>query len=109
MAKSGKSHRRNGDLNFRVFTLKLSKILSVILIRSDRLPVRFAIALLEELEKLIDANNRSVVPPVCSAANRNPGLPKILMPLIFLCSIELICLICWLKIVMIINVSFCAT
>ena len=33
----------------------------------------------------------------------------ILMPLIFLCSIELICLICWLKIVMMIHVSFCAT
>ncbi|MCL2937924.1 MAG: hypothetical protein MGU50_15830 [Trichodesmium sp. MAG_R02] len=27
----------------------------------------------------------------------------------FLCSIELICLICWLKIVMIIHVSFCTT
>ena len=38
-----------------------------------------------------------------------PGLPKVLMPLIFLCSIELICLICWLKIVMIIHVSFCTT
>ena len=27
---------------------------------------------LEELRKLIDAINRSVVPPVCSAAKRNP-------------------------------------
>ena len=36
-------------------------------------------------------------------------LPTILMPLIFLCSIELICLICWLKIVMILHVSFCTT
>ena len=42
---------RRKELDFRVFTLLLSKILSVILIRSDRLPVRFAIALLEELKK----------------------------------------------------------
>jgi hypothetical protein len=42
------------------------------IIISDRLPVRFAIAPLEELRKLIDAINRSVVPPVSSAANINP-------------------------------------
>ncbi|MDE5119375.1 MAG: hypothetical protein O4965_04100, partial [Trichodesmium sp. St19_bin1] len=79
------------------------------IIRSDRLPVRFANALLEELRKLIDAFNRSVVPPVCSAANRNPWLAQNTHATNFLCSIELICLICWLKIVMIIHVSFCTT
>ena len=65
------------------------------------------IALLEELRKLIDAFNRSVVPPACSAANRNPWLAQNSHATNFLCSIELICLICWLKIVMIIHVSFC--
>ncbi|MCL2932525.1 MAG: hypothetical protein MGG11_09750 [Trichodesmium sp. MAG_R03] len=48
----------------------------MILIISDRLPVRFAIAPLEELRKSIDAINRSVVPPVFSAANRLPWLVK---------------------------------
>ncbi|MDE5088949.1 MAG: hypothetical protein O4805_18200, partial [Trichodesmium sp. St16_bin2-tuft] len=63
----------------------------------DRLPVRFANALLEELRKLIDAINRSVVPPACYAANRNPWFAKNTHATDFLCSIELICLICWLK------------
>ncbi|MDE5115781.1 MAG: hypothetical protein O4860_00440, partial [Trichodesmium sp. St2_bin2_1] len=75
----------------------------------DRLPVRFANALLEELRKLIYGSNRSVVPPVCYAAKRNPWLAQNTHATDFLCSIELICLICWLKIVMIIHVSFCTT
>ena len=50
-----------------------------------------------------------VVPPVCSAAKRNPWLAQNTHATDFLCSIELICLICWLKIVMIIHVSFCTT
>ena len=58
---------------------------------SDRLPVRFAIALLEELRKLIDAINRSAVPPVCSAAKRNPWFAKNTHATDFLCSVELIC------------------
>ena len=64
---------------------------------------------LESLRKLIDAINRSVSPPVCSAAKRNPWLAQNIHATNFLCSIELICSICWLKIVMIIHVSFCAT
>ena len=60
----------------------------------DRLPVRFANALLEELRKLIDANNRSIVPLVCSAAKRNPWFVQNIHATNFLCSIELICLIC---------------
>jgi hypothetical protein len=77
-------------------------------IRSDRLPVRFAIALLKGLKKNY-AGNRNVVPPVCYAAKRNPWLAQNIHATNFLCSIELICLICWLKIVMIIHVSFCTT
>ena len=50
-----------------------------------------------------------VVPPVCYAAKRNPWFAKNIHATNFLCSIELICLICWLKIVMIIHVSFCTT
>ncbi|MCL2938218.1 MAG: hypothetical protein MGU50_17495 [Trichodesmium sp. MAG_R02] len=50
-----------------------------------------------------------VVPPVCSAAKRNPWFAQNIHATNFLCSIELICLICWLKIVMIIHVSFCTT
>ena len=50
-----------------------------------------------------------VVPPVCYAAKRNPWLAQNIHATNFLCSIELICLICWLKIVMIIHVSFCTT
>ena len=50
-----------------------------------------------------------VVPPVCSAAKRNPWFAQNIHATNFLCSIELICLICWLKIVMIIYVSFCTT
>ncbi|MDE5085326.1 MAG: hypothetical protein O4859_30665 [Trichodesmium sp. St18_bin1] len=50
-----------------------------------------------------------VVPPVCSAAKRNPWLAQNIHATNFLCSIELIRLICWLKIVMIIHVSFCTT
>ena len=46
------------------------------MIISDRLPVRFANAPLEELRKLIDAINRSVVPQLFSAANRNPWFAK---------------------------------
>ena len=64
------------------------------IIRSDRLPVRFAIALLEELEKIIYANNRNVFPPVCYAAKRNPWLAQNIHATNFFCSIELICLIC---------------
>ena len=64
---------------------------------------------LESLRKLIDAINRSVSPPVCSAAKRNPWLAQNIHATNFLCSIELICSICWLKIVMIIHVSFCTT
>ena len=45
--------------------------------------------------------------PVCYAAKRNPWLAQNIHATNFLCSIELICLICWLKIVMIIHVSFC--
>ena len=48
-----------------------------------------------------------VVPPVCYAAKRNPWFAQNIHATNFLCSIELICLICWLKIVMIIHVSFC--
>ena len=55
------------------------------------------------------AFNRSIVPPVCSAAKRNPWFAQNIHATNFLCSIELICLICWLKIVMIIYVSFCTT
>ena len=62
---------------------------------------------LEELRKLIDGNNRGVVPPVCYAAKRNHWFAQNIHATNFLCSIELICLICWLKIVMIIYVSFC--
>ncbi|MCL2938088.1 MAG: hypothetical protein MGU50_16760 [Trichodesmium sp. MAG_R02] len=40
---------------------------------------------------------------------RNPWLAQNIHATDFLCSIELICLICWLKIVMIIHVSFCTT
>ena len=47
--------------------------------------------------------------PVCYAAKRNPWLAQNIHATNFLCSIELICLICWLKIVMIIHVSFCTT
>ncbi|MDE5080787.1 MAG: hypothetical protein O4859_05415 [Trichodesmium sp. St18_bin1] len=50
-----------------------------------------------------------VLPPVCSAANRNPWFAQNIHATNFLRSIELICLICWLKIVMIIHVSFCTT
>ena len=50
-----------------------------------------------------------VVPPVCYAAKRNPWLAQNIHATNFFCSIELICLICWLKIVMIIHVSFCTT
>ena len=64
------------------------------IIRSDRLPVRFANALLEELKKIIYANNRSVVPPVCYAAKRNPWFGQNIHATNFFCSIELICLIC---------------
>ncbi|MDE5108283.1 MAG: hypothetical protein O4808_14870, partial [Trichodesmium sp. St17_bin3_1_1] len=66
--------------------------------------LRLKLLHLEELRKLIDAINRSVVPPVCSAANRNPWFVQNTHATNFLCSIELICLICWLKIVMIIHV-----
>ena len=50
-----------------------------------------------------------VAPPVCYAAKRNPWLDQNTHATDFLCSIVLICLICWLKIVMIIHVSFCTT
>ncbi|MCL2937417.1 MAG: hypothetical protein MGU50_13020 [Trichodesmium sp. MAG_R02] len=50
-----------------------------------------------------------VFPPVCYAAKRNPWFAQNIHATNFLCSIELICLICWLKIVMIIHVSFCTT
>ena len=50
-----------------------------------------------------------VAPPVCYAAKRNPWLAQNTHATDFLCSIVLICLICWLKIVMIIHVSFCTT
>ena len=50
-----------------------------------------------------------VLPPVCSAANRNPWFAQNTHATNFLCSIELICLICLLKIVMIIHVPFCTT
>ena len=46
------------------------------MIISDKLPVRFANAPLEELRKLIDAINRSVVPQLFSTANRNPWFAK---------------------------------
>ncbi|MDE5108416.1 MAG: hypothetical protein O4808_15620, partial [Trichodesmium sp. St17_bin3_1_1] len=39
----------------------------------------------------------------------NPWFAQNIHATNFLCSIELICLICWLKIVMIIHVSFCTT
>ncbi|MDE5110730.1 MAG: hypothetical protein O4753_05475 [Trichodesmium sp. St7_bin2_1] len=65
----------------------------MILIISDRLPVRFAIALLESL-KIINANNESVFPPVCSAAKRNPWFAQNIHATNFFCSIELIYLIC---------------
>ncbi|MCL2939315.1 MAG: hypothetical protein MGU50_23695 [Trichodesmium sp. MAG_R02] len=42
-----------------------------------------------------------VFPPVCYAAKRNPWFAQNIHATNFLCSIELICLICWLKIVMI--------
>jgi hypothetical protein len=45
----------------------------------------------------------SVVSPVCYAAKRNPWFAQNIHATNFLCSIELICLICWLKIVMIIH------
>ena len=79
------------------YPLVVKNIIWEIIIRSDRLPVRFANALLEELRKLIDADNRSVVPPVCSAAKRNPWFAQNIHGTNFLCFIELICLICWLK------------
>ena len=50
-----------------------------------------------------------VVPPVCYAAKRNPWFAQNIHATNFFCSIELICLICWLKIVMIVHVSFCTT
>ena len=59
-----------------------------------RLPVRFAIALLEELKGIIYANNKSIVPPVCYAAKRNPWFAQNIHATNFFCSIELICLIC---------------
>jgi len=52
---------------------------------------------LEFLRKLIDAINRSVVAPVFSAAKRNPWFAKNTHATDFLCSIELIYLICWFK------------
>ncbi|MDE5085307.1 MAG: hypothetical protein O4859_30545, partial [Trichodesmium sp. St18_bin1] len=39
----------------------------------------------------------------------NPWFAQNIHATNFFCSIELICLICWLKIVMIIHVSFCTT
>ena len=72
----------------------VKNIIWEIIIRSDRLPVRFAIALLKELKKIIYPNNRSVVPPVCYAAKRNPWFAQNIHATNFLCSIELICLIC---------------
>jgi hypothetical protein len=67
--------------------------------------MKTAVSNRKEPRKLIYANNRTVVPPVCSAAKRNPWLAKNTHTTNFLCSIELICSICWLKIVMIIHVS----
>ncbi|MDE5082406.1 MAG: hypothetical protein O4859_14525 [Trichodesmium sp. St18_bin1] len=40
------------------------------------------------VRKLIDAINRSVVPPVCSAAKRNPWFAQNTHATNFLCSIE---------------------
>ena len=50
---------------------------------------------LKLLRKLIDVINRSVVPQLFSAANRNPWFAKNTHATDFFCSIELICLICW--------------
>ncbi|MCL2932376.1 MAG: hypothetical protein MGG11_08910 [Trichodesmium sp. MAG_R03] len=46
------------------------------------------------IKKLIYVNNRSVVPPVCYAAKRNPWFAQNIHATNFFCSIELIYLIC---------------
>ena len=81
-------------------------------------PFRGNIALKAKVRTLLNAEiqseitsdfllSRTAILLLLYAAKRNPWLAQNIHATNFLCSIELICLICWLKIVMIIHVSFC--
>ena len=95
---------------FQSFYLQVIKnIIWETIIRSDRLPVRFAIATLEELRKLISAINRSVVPSVSSAAKRNPWFANNTHATYFFVFYRINLFNSFAQILMMIHISFCAT